>query len=232
VAASAVGAAPSAAPSAAQTGSAAPSSAAGGVTPVAVGSAGASPAGASPAAVVEKYKVVPDKSKATYKVAENFINQGNQYHLAEGTTGDVNGEITINRTDPSKSTIGEIKVDISKLQSDSGRRDDMIRSDWLESSKYPVATFKTKRLEGMPTTPYVDGTELKFKIIGDMTIHNTTKEISFDATAKIVNGVLTGTAIAKFNMTDFGFDPPSILGILKAENAVELGMTIEANRQP
>jgi polyisoprenoid-binding protein YceI len=236
-AASAAGTASSAAPSAAGTGSVVPFSAAGGVTPVAAGSAGASPAAASPAAaspaaVAEKYKIVPDKSQATYKVAENFINQGNQYHLAEGTTGDVNGEITIDRNNPSKSTIGEIKVDISKLQSDSGRRDDMIRTDWLESNKYPVATFKTKRLEGMPTTPYVDGTELKFKIIGDMTIHNTTKEISFDATANIVNGVLTGTAIAKFNMTDFGFDPPSILGILKAENAVELGMTIEANRQP
>ncbi len=43
----------------------------------------------------------------------------------------------------------------------------------------------------------------KFKIIGDMTIRNTTKELTFEATAKkIVNGVLTGTAVAKFNMTD------------------------------
>jgi hypothetical protein len=115
----------------------------------------------------------------------------------------VNGEMTIDRSNPSRSTIGEIKVDISKL----------------ESTKYPTATFKTERLEGLPTAPYVDGAELKFKI-------------TFEATAKIVNGVLTGTAVARLNMTDFGFDPLSTLGILKAENAVELVMTIEANRQP
>ena len=48
----------------------------------------------------------------------------------------------------------------------------------------------------------------------------------------VVNGVLTGTATSKFNMTDFGFDPPSVFGIIKAENAVELVMTIEATRQP
>jgi polyisoprenoid-binding protein YceI len=175
---------------------------------------------------------VPGKSTASYKVAENFIDQGNQLHVAEGTTGEVNGDITIDRNDPSRSTVGEIKVDISKLQSDSGQRDNMIRGNWLESSTFPIATFTSKRLEGLPTTPYVDGTELKFTIVGDMTIHNTTKEVTFDATATIGNGVLTGTAVAKFTMTDFGFDPPSILGILKAENAVELNMTIEANRQP
>ncbi|MFN8511887.1 MAG: YceI family protein [Thermomicrobiales bacterium] len=227
VAVASAGAASSAVPSAAGSGSASP--VAGGASGTPAASAGGS---APAAAAAEKYKIVPDKSKATYKVGENFINQGGQYNLAEGTTGDVNGELAIDRSNPSKSTIGEIKVDISKLESDSGRRDDMIRGDWLQSNKYPIATFKTKRLEGLPTTAYADGTELKFKIIGDMTIHNTTKELTFEATAKIVNGVLTGTAVAKFNMTDFGFDPPSILGILKAENAVELTMTIEANRQP
>lgn len=227
-AAASSGAAVSAAPSAAGSGGATPGAAGASGTPAAASAGGSAPA----AAAAEKYKIVPDKSKATYKVGENFINQGGQYNLAEGTTGDVNGELAIDRSNPSKSTIGEIKVDISKLESDSGRRDDMIRSDWLQSNKYPTATFKTKRLEGLPTTAYADGTELKFKIIGDMTIHNTTKELTFEATAKIVNGVLTGTAVAKFNMTDFGFDPPSILGILKAENAVELNMTIEANRQP
>lgn len=238
---SSVPAAASTAPSAASGGtgaaSAQPSTAPASATPASAPSASAAGSGtpaatsATPAAA-EKYAIVPDKSKATYKVGENFINQGNQYNLAEGTTGDVNGVLTIDRADPSKSVIGEIKVNINKLESDSERRDDQIRGGWLESNKYPIATFKTKRLEGLPTTPYTDGQELKFTIIGDMTIHNTTKELTFEATAKIVNGVLTSTAVAKFKMTDFGFDPPSVLGILKAENAVELVMAIEATRQP
>ncbi len=47
-------------------------------------------------------KITPDKSKATYKVGEIFINQGNTYNLTEGTTGDINGELSINRADPTK----------------------------------------------------------------------------------------------------------------------------------
>ena len=244
VPASSTGAAPSTAsastgvasapPSVGASAAAQPSTAASGAPSASTASGGPAAAAATTpaAAAAEKYKMVPDKSKATYKVGEVFINQGNKYNLAEGTTGDVNGELAIDRSNPTKSTIGPIKVDINKLESDSDRRDDQIRNGWLETKKYPIATFTTKRLEGLPTTPYADGTELKFKIIGDMTIHNTTKELTFEVTAKIVNGVLTGTAVAKFNMTDFGFDPPSVFGILKAENAVELVMNIEATRQP
>jgi polyisoprenoid-binding protein YceI len=179
-----------------------------------------------------RYVIVPDKSTATYKVGEIFINQGNANNLAEGTTGDISGEFVIDKTKPSASKVGTIKVDISKLESDSGRRDDMIRDNWLESKKFPIATFVPKRLEGLPDTAYTDGQVLTFKIVGDLTIRTVTKEVTFDATAKIVGDTLTGTATLKFNMTDFGFDPPSILFILKAENAVELVLQIEAKRTP
>lgn len=184
------------------------------------------------AAAATRYAIVPGKSSATYKVGEVFLNQGNQYNLAVGKTGEVTGDIFIDRTRPSASKIGTIKVDISKLESDSGRRDDGIRGEWLESSKFPIATFVPKRLEGLPDAPYQEGQELTFKIIGDLTIRTVTKEVTFDATARIVGDTLTGTAVTRFNMTDFGFDPPSILFFLKAENAVELVMDIEAKRAP
>ena len=71
-----------------------------------------------------------------------------------------------------------------------------------------------------------------FKIVGELTIRKVTKEVSFDTRAKIVGDTLTGTAVLKFNMTDFGFDPPAILFVLKAENAVELTLQIEAKRTP
>ena len=57
-----------------------------------------------------------------------------------------------------------------------------------------------------------------------------TREVTFDATGKIVGDTFTGTSTTKFNMTDFGFDPPDIAGIIKAENGVELTMTIEAKQ--
>jgi polyisoprenoid-binding protein YceI len=179
-----------------------------------------------------RYAITSTNSKATYKVNETFINQGNRFNTAQGTTGDVTGDITINKQNPSLSTVGTIKVDISKLTSDSGQRDNQIRNRWLESAKFPTATFAPKRLEGLPTTPYTDGQELTFKIVGDLTIRTVTKEVTFDATGKIVGDIFTGTATTKFNMTDFGFEPPDVAGVVKAENGVELTMTIEAQQAP
>lgn len=161
---------------------------------------------------------------------ETFVGRG--LATAVGSTSAISGEIAIDRQNPSRSTIGTITVDISKLASDSSQRDNRIRGQWLESTKYPSATFVPKRLEGLPTTPYTDGQELTFKIVGDLTIRTVTKEVTFDATGKIVGDSFTGTATTGFNMTDFGFDPPSIAGVLNSENAVALSLTIEAKRTP
>ena len=195
---------------------------------------GATPARASATAATSatRYAIVPANSKATYRVAETFINQGNRLNVAEGTTSEIAGEITIDKTKPSASRVGTITVDISKLESDSEQRDDQIRARWLESTKFPTATFVPKRLEGLTDTPYTEGAELTFRIVGDLTVRNVTKEVTFDAKGKIVGEIFTGTATTTFKMTEFGFDPPSILGILKAENGVELVLTIEAKRIP
>jgi len=82
----------------------------------------------------------------------------------------------------------------------------------------------------LPTTPYTDGQELTFKIIGDMTIRTVTKELTFDAKGQVAGDLFTGTATTQFNMTDFGFDPPAIAGLLTAENGVALELKIEAKR--
>jgi len=190
----------------------------------------ASPAASPTIGSAERYAIVPEQSTATYHVNETFVGQG--LSTAVGSTNAITGDIFINKTQPSASTIGTITVDISKLASDRSQRDDAIRGNWLESKKYPTATFVAKRLEGLPDAPYTDGQQLTFKIIGDLTIRTVTKEVTFDATGKVVGDTFTGTAHTTFNMTDFGFDPPSIFGVLKAENGVILDLAIEAKRTP
>jgi polyisoprenoid-binding protein YceI len=172
--------------------------------------------------------IVADTSKATYTVKETFVGRG--LATAIGSTGTVSGALAIDKTTPSASTVETITVDISKLTSDSSQRDNRIRQQWLESTKYPTATFVTKRLEGLPDTAYTDGQELTFQIIGDMTIRTVTKELTFDTKGKAVGDLFTGTATTQFNMTDFGFDPPSIAGLLTAENGVVLELVIAAQR--
>ncbi|MEO6063971.1 MAG: YceI family protein [Thermoflexales bacterium] len=173
------------------------------------------------------YKIVPGQSKASYTVNEVFINRGNILNTAIGVTTVVNGEITLDPADPSKTRVGEITIDLSAFASDSGQRDNFIRRNSLESSKFPLARFKPTALAGLPSA-YKEGDELKFKMTGDMTVRETTIPVSFDVTAKLTGGKLTGTATAQVKMTDFKFNPPDIAGTLKADDEVKLKLEFVA----
>ncbi len=201
---------------------ASPNNATGG-PPVAAATRGAATTGGA-----TRFTIDQATSKATYEVKETFIGRG--VSTAVGATSAITGDITINTAQPASSSIGTITVDISKLASDSNQRDNRIKQQWLESTKHPIATFVPKRLEGLPTSAYTEGQTLTFKIVGNLTIRTVTKEITFDATGKIVGGTFSGTAKTAFNMTDFGIDPPDIAGVLKAENGVVLTLDLNAKK--
>lgn len=192
----------------------------------------APPATGGPAAVpiTQRFVIVPAESQVTYRVAETFINEGNRLNVAVGVTNAIRGEILINRTDPRQSRVGVIAVDISRFQSDSTRRDNAIRGRWLESSHFPTAEFTPTEIAGLPAA-YEDGKELRLEITGRLKVRDATRLTKFQTTLTVSGTTLTGLATAKILMTDFGFQPPSILGILRAENEVNLEFRFVARPQ-
>ena len=178
-------------------------------------------------------KIVENESQASYEVDETFLIDS-KLATAIGVTPKINGEITLNTADPSKTKVGTITVDISLLTSEgnpngngSARRDNAIRRQWLESSKYPIAEFTPTRLEGLPTT-YMVGQELTFKMTGDMKIRDTTKPVTWDVVALYDGTVLTGTATTAIKMTHFNFDPPNVINMLRAEDDAKLTLQFVA----
>jgi polyisoprenoid-binding protein YceI len=200
---------------------------------VAAGVAG-SPASAAPSVAaqnVERYAIDASASRVLYHVAETFIDQNNRFYVAVGTTHGVQGEILIDRGHPSQSRINPISVDISQFISNSRRRDNAIRERWLESAKYPTAVFTPSAIQGLPDT-YVDGREIAVRVVGNLKVRDVTKAVTFAGTVKLEGDTLTGRASTSILMTDFGFDPPSILGVLKAENRAQLELQLTARRVP
>ena len=178
---------------------------------------------APPAASVglERFVIVPEDSQVAYHVGEVFFNQNHQFNLATGVTKALRGEVLIDRTHPRRSQVGPITVDISQFASDSARRDEMIRGRWLESSRFPIAEFMPTAFQGLPDGD-VQGRGIPLKITGDLRIRDVTRSATFDVSLKLEAETITGVATTTILMTDFGFDPPSILGILKAGNEVNL----------
>ena len=177
----------------------------------------------APAASAGKttYKIIPGESKVTYEVGETFLNQNNRFNLAKGVTSQVTGQIFGDKANPTTSSMGEFQIDISQFKSDSDRRDGYIRSNGLESGKYPIAKFVPAKIDVLPAS-YKEGSEYSFKVSGDLTIKQTTRPVTWEVTTKLVGDTLTGKATTELLMSDFKVGPISILGVLNTEDKVKL----------
>ena len=67
-------------------------------------------------------------------------------------------------------------------------------------------------------------------MLGNLRVRDVTKPVVFTGTVKLAGDMLTGAVQTTILMTDFGFDPPAILGMLKAENQVQLELQFTAKR--
>lgn len=177
------------------------------------------PAAAAPATL--RYVIVPAESQVIYYVNEVFFREGNRFNVAVGTTNAVRGEVVIDRVNPRNSRIGPFAVNISQFKSDSARRDNAIRERWLESGRYPNAEFTPTAVEGLPVS-YSEGREIELQVKGNLKVREVARPTTFAAKVKLEGSTLTGSATTTIKMTDFGFDPPSILGILRTDDEARI----------
>lgn len=176
---------------------------------------------ASPSGAAQEFVIVPAESQVIYRVGETLIADNNRFNVAVGATQAIRGAVTVDRVNPRASRIGPITIDISQFQSDVARRDNAIRRQWLESGKFPDAEFTPTQIEGLPAQ-YVDGRPIPLRISGTLRVRTVPRPTTFDATVILTGQQLTGEATTKVLMTDFGFTPPDIYGILRAQNEVAI----------
>ena len=187
----------------------------------------ASPAVATQANGAVTFNIVPEESKVTYEVGETFFNQNNRFNLAVGVTQTLSGSVFGDLSNPPVSSIGPIQVDISKFTSDSNRRDNAIRGDWLESTRFPIATFVSTSIEGLPSS-YVEGQDYALKVTGDLTVREVTRSVTFDVITRLNGDTLSGTATTTILLSDFSIGPISIAGILKTEDEAKITLDFVA----
>lgn len=184
------------------------------------------------------YIIVPAESSAAYIVNEEFFGLAlSKYGIPEGlvdtigTTSAIEGQFQLNWDDLS-APLGEntFTVDLSTLQSNQNLRDGWIRDDGPKFSTYPNATFVAESLEGAPTT-YTPGEEVNFQMVGQLTIRDITQPTTFDITAKLENGSITGTATAPLKMSDFGITPPDFANTLTVADDFQVKVDFTAREQ-
>ncbi len=173
------------------------------------------------------YKIVPGDSSLVYEVGEVFLNRNNQFNVAVGSSPQIEGEIQIDASNPQNSSIGTITADISQFRSDSPRRDSALQDRFIESARYPTVTFIPTSIEGLPVS-YQEGEEIPLVIKGNLTIREVTQPVTFDAIVKLDGSTLSGEATTTILMSDYGFGPIDIGGILKTEDEAKVTLIIIA----
>jgi len=148
-------------------------------------------------AEVAEYMIDPDHSQVIFKVKHLAISTvTGRFDLFEGS-------YSLDSENISNSSV-ETTIVASSINTNKQKRDDHLKSnEFLDVEKYPNITFKSKEIK--------KGDGNKFQIVGDLTIHGVTKEVTLDAvyeghiasdpwgkerTAFIANG--------EINRTDFG----------------------------
>ena len=182
---------------------------------------------AEQAGSVAVFRIVPGETQLVYEVGETFLNQDNRFNLAVGVSTQVEGEVTVDPAAPQNSMIGTVTADISQFQSDNNRRDNAIRDRFLESSKFPIVTFVPTEVVGLPGT-YQEGQEIPLTIIGDLTIRDVTRPVTFEASVKLEGNELRGEATTKILMSEFNFGPINIAGILFTEDEAKVSLMLVA----
>jgi len=167
-------------------------------------------------------------SEASFTIDEVLLGQQN---TVVGATSQVVGQIQVDKDEPSKSQVGQIKVDLTGLKTDNDRRDNTIQGRILETgdANNQFAVFTPKSISGLPESVTV-GQAFTFQITGDLTIHGVTRSATFDTTATLESdSKLTGQAQTTIKYKDFDINIPSVPSVAGVSDTVKLALNFTAH---
>ena len=118
-----------------------------------------------------------------------------------GDLGKISGKATYDGKDYSTVQV-DASIDTTGINTREPKRDEHLKSpDFFDVSKHPTITFKSKRAEAAGAK--------KFRLIGDLTMHGVTKEVTLDVEASdsvTMQGKMRvgARATTKLNRKDYG----------------------------
>jgi polyisoprenoid-binding protein YceI len=171
------------------------------------------------------YRIDPSQSEASYVVDETFA--GSKPRRTRGTTNGIAGDFALNASNPEGSRVGEIVIDLEQLHSDDALRDARLRSAYLESYSFPLATFTEAKLIGLPNKIEV-AQQYEFEMQGSLSIKKTTLPATWQVVASQQGGKLNATATTTIKMSDYQIGPISLAGMLRTGDEVTLTLQLVA----
>jgi polyisoprenoid-binding protein YceI len=146
-------------------------------------------------------------------------------HDFAGTTSRAQG--TIRLTDLNQLSDAEVclQIDAASLDTGNSVRDDTMRKDHLETSKYPTIDFRLKQVESVRSV--AGGWD--FTARGILSLHGVSREILVPIQARPAEGGVRITAKLPIKMSDYRIPIPKFL-FVTVEDQVRLTFDLLARR--
>jgi polyisoprenoid-binding protein YceI len=172
------------------------------------------------------WQIDPDHSSLQFKVRHLTVSN------VKGDFSKAKGIVTLDDQDITKLTV-ELTIDAASVNTGHAKRDEHLRGpDFFDVTQYPTITFVSKKA--------IKAGMNKLKVIGNLTIHGTTKEITVDVegpTSEVKdpwgNFRRGATATANINRRDFGLTWNKVLdsGGLVVGEEVNIYIEVELVRK-
>ena len=167
-------------------------------------------------------------TQATYTMTELHFGNPN---TVIGKTDQATGEIQLDFTNPTLSRVGQMRVDMSTLQTDSEFRDRATRSQILETdqSQNQFAVFTPSAPTGLPTTPMTAGQTVNFQLPGTLLLHGVTHDVVFAVSVTLTSQTqITGSAKVTVKYADYNISIPSVPSVANVSQDVQLALNFTA----
>ena len=169
---------------------------------------------------------VTEGSKALYRINEQLARR-DLPNDAVGTTSDVEGQIVFSSDGTVDSERSKITVGVRSLRSDSDRRDSYIQRNSLESNQYPEVTIAVTEIRGL-SWPLPTSGEASFEMIGDLTIRDQTRSVTWETTATFSGGAVEGLAKTVVTFEQYEMTKPRVAIVLSVVDEIRLEINFVA----
>lgn len=180
-----------------------------------------------PAVAADVWQIDGVHSSAQFSVTHLMIS------TVRGRFGSLSGTVTYDGKDVSSIKV-DATIDATTISTGDAKRDGHLKSpDFFDVAAYPTITFRSKSV--------APGRGGAFKLVGDLTMHGVTKEVTLDVTAPsaVIKGPggesrVAASATTQINRQDFGvkWNAPLDSGGVVVSDLVAITLDIEATRPP
>ena len=122
-------------------------------------------------------------------------------------------------------TAVDVVADMTSITTDNSARDNAMRSQALETSDFPEATFTLTEPIDLGSIPG-EGTPVSTIAVGDLTIHGVTQQVEFPLDAQIQSGSIVVAGQLLVELADFDISAPSAPIVASVEDVATLELSL------